>query len=200
MLGKNLVGEHPAGVGTFTTLASVFLFSFIGLIGLIGLTGCGPRPSYSDIQVDKNGGLANQPAASPEGVGVPRQSPGLPQTGAGIPPPAFLDDRTGQIKDLPLYPRSKLINSQYGPVNGYNTMMLRAETGDPFEKVTGYYDQILKSNGWRIDNNNRGEGSFSWELLKGASDHGGVQVTQDPRNKHVYVMVVRYIALQPASK
>jgi hypothetical protein len=177
--------------------------SLAGLIAFTGLTGCGPKPSYSGIQVEKNGGMANQKVARGTGEGsvaVPGQSPALPQPEVGFSPPPFLDGKTGRIKDLPIYPGAKLINSQYGPVNGYNTVMLRAQTNAPFDKVTGFYDQILKTNGWSVDNSNRGEGVSAWELIKGDTDRGGVQVSEDPRNKKVYVMVVRYNMSQPAAK
>src|SRR5260370_42166855 len=82
------------------------------------LPGCRHTPSYSDIKVDKGGGVANTNEARPESersiesgaplAAIPDSSP-LPDLSAspGSIPPAYFDAKTGQIRNLPLYPGSK---------------------------------------------------------------------------------------------
>src|SRR5215470_15107607 len=107
----------------------------LAVITLVLQPGCRHTPSYDDIKVDKSGSLANanatypqlkpsidqekptlptpdsSPAAAPDSAptAVPEYTPS-PDTSSGASSalPSYVDQKTGQIKNLPLYPHAKL--------------------------------------------------------------------------------------------
>jgi len=151
---------------------------------------CRHSPSYSDIKVDKDGSLANSNAARPQpepSVEAANPLVPLPGSSAGVDPsaspsgtaPSFLDTKTGQIKNLPLYPGAKVRGLQFGPMNGTTQATLQALTRAPFEKVTAFYDQVIRENGWIIDDSSREPNSYTWQLRRGQSDRAAIRVDKD---------------------
>jgi hypothetical protein len=91
-----------------------------------------------------------------------------------------VDQKTGQIKNLPLYPHARLRGLRYGPINGTSQVSVRAITRAPFEKVTAFYDQVVKENGWTIEDNGRDANSCTWQLSRGADNRAAIRVDKDP--------------------
>src|SRR6185503_1636567 len=114
------------------------------LILIISFSGaaCGPRkPAYSDINPDQSAkndnrnssGQATEPGSSEAQLPGSQTPPSAPQT-AAFKIPEFLNQATGEIKDLPSYPQAVRQNIQYGPVQDQDrmkdTMALLLVTGD----------------------------------------------------------------------
>jgi hypothetical protein len=126
-----------------------------------------PDPSLAplpDSSVVPNPGSSDSSQASP--------APG--------PTPSYFDPKTGQIRNLPLFPGAKVRKIQYGPINGTPQVTLQAMTRAPFEKVTAYYDKVVKDNGWAIDDSGPGENSYSWQLSRGQTDRAAIRVDKEP--------------------
>jgi len=168
---------------------------------ILGLAGCGHKPSYSEIEPDNSGKAANQNSSPSNGADKPADPAGaaarLAETAPEpenqqkpILPPPFYDSATGQIKDLPSYPGARRTNIQYGPVNGFDTMLLRMRSKDPFEKVVAFYDQAVKKNGWTIVDNSRDPNKYQWTLLK-ESGQGMIVIAKEEQRPLVYVTLDR---------
>jgi len=166
------------------------------------LPGCRSSPSYSDIKVDKSGALVNSntarpetqppiesqpqnetqplidPASSPGSLPDPLATPEASATPTSA-PPSFVDPKTGQIKSLPLFPGAKVRGLRYGPINGLNQVTLQAVTRAPMDKVTAFYDQVVKQNGWTVDDNSRGADTYTWMLSKGQNDRAAIRIDRD---------------------
>jgi hypothetical protein len=179
----------------------------LSLFGL--LPACRHTPSYNDIKLEKDGSLANANASrsdsgsangesNPQGatpaspleaapnaplVPVPDSSPAPGASAAAGPTPAYFDPKTGQIKNLPLYPGAKVRRVQYGPINGTPQVSLAALSTAPFEKVTAFYDKVVKDNGWTVDDSGRGENSYSWQLSRGQTDRAAIRVDKEPMGR-----------------
>ena len=179
------------------------------LVGLLfcGLfTSCSHSPSYSDTKANKGANPAdsnaarseagpsieqvNPPAPSPSpppafpdssSTLIPGSSPRLegPASPSPTGTPAYLDPKTGRIKDLPLYPHAKVMGLQYGPIGGVSQVTLQAMIREPFEKVTAFYDKAVKDNGWTIDDNSRGVNSYTWQLSRGATDRAAIRIDKN---------------------
>lgn len=154
----------------------------------VSMSACGKKASYSDIKVDSNGSLAGQP--TPAQRTMPSVAPG--EQGNGVKTPDFYDTSTGQIKDIPMFPGAKRDNFQFGPVSGYQTVMIRAKTRAPFDTITKFYDEELKKHGWSITENNRSKENFSWTLSRGDSTTANVVVSNDTLNNQIYILINRY--------
>jgi hypothetical protein len=172
------------------------------------VAGCGHKPSYSEIDSNQSGKAANQSSPAPGGPEKPTALPGepahLPETAPAsapgeqkpVPLPAFFDSATGQIKDLPGYPRARRTNIQFGPLNGYDTMLITLTTRDPFDKVVAFYDQAVKSNGWTIVENSRDPNKYQWTLLK-ESGQGMIVIAKEEQRPLVYVTLDRVKSSSP---
>src|SRR5262249_40420007 len=93
--------------------------------------------------------------------------------------PNFLDPRTAQIRNLPLYPGARAMSVQYGPIGGITQITLQASTRAAFEDVTAFYDKVVKDNGWTIDDNSRDTNSYTWQLTRGRTEHGAIRVDRE---------------------
>ena len=174
------------------------------------LPACRHTPSYNDIKVEKDGTVANSnsgPTGGPAGAGastgpgnslapmpassaeqepnssllpVPdsSQSSGDPAVAAAT--PSYFDQKTGQIRNLPLFPGAKVRKVQYGPINGTPQVTLAALSTAPFDKITAFYDKVVKDNGWTIDDSGRGENSWTWQLSRGQTDRAAIRVDKEP--------------------
>jgi hypothetical protein len=179
-----------------------FVCSFLLLIVIAVITGCGrSKPAYSDINTNQAGRSENQnggqQAAAPAdaGGGQGKPSDAQPQPAPPQPDkfriPAFMDQATGEIKDLPNYPRAVRRNIQYGPNQGLDTMSLLLETGDGMDKIAEFYEKAIKSNGWTVSDKVRDPEISQWTLKKGKDDEAKIEVKKDPRSKSMYIAVAR---------
>jgi hypothetical protein len=182
----------------------------LGCMALAATLSCGHKPSYSDIKVDQSGRplaeASNSPATSvgaddlARALASPSANGGTaPAPATGKPLPKFFDQKTGQIKDLPLIPRSKLVSLQYGPSGAYETMSMQVKTTEPFDKVTAFYDAAIKSAGWRITTNDRNPDTFSWRLVKGADDGATLQIAKGSQPAVIFITMIRLTRLEESN-
>lgn len=169
------------------------IFVFVILCSLFAF-GCNfGKPAYSDVQVDSKtrgegqsaNANANQPAtpavdpiaqAEAEAAAASGQ-PANPQDKKDIPAPSFLNG--ADIKDLPKYKRSQVMNAQVGPINGINSALFLLSTPDSVEKVSTFYDSAIKSNGWSVASNLKDPESVEYTLTKGTRDEAMVRIKRD---------------------
>lgn len=171
------------------------------------LTGCARKPAYSDI--DANRGTVkesqNQPNASqatsaspssePSATAPATSSPASTASTTTTPPPpkrpSFLDETTGGVKDLPSYPGAQRVNVQFGPVEGVNTMALGLRTKDSMDKITAFYEQVIKANKWTIVDKLKDPELSEWNLKKGEENSAKVQVKKDLASGTMNIVIVR---------
>jgi hypothetical protein len=182
---------------------------FLALIILCSLLafGCNfGKPAYNDIQVDNKtrgeaGSSANanqtanqavDPIANAEreaGLTGAQQNP--PQENKERPAPNFLVPGKAEIKDIPKYQRSQLVNVQYGPVNGVSSAMLLYQSQDTVDKIGAFYESSFKSNGWNIVTNIKDPDNFEYTLQKGKSDEALIRIKKDPQTGTTVIMLSR---------
>ncbi|HEY6334223.1 MAG TPA: hypothetical protein VI756_33220 [Blastocatellia bacterium] len=165
---------------------------------------CTHKPSYADIKINQSGGLATENNNAVAGALTAANA----ASGAGgqsgsvnahpEPIPSFFDQKTGQIKDLPLIPHSKITALQYGPYGTYTSMSMQAKTAVPFDKVTEFYDEAVKSGGWKVISNDRDGDAFIWRLAKG-NEGATVQVSKSFEPNITYVGLNRMTPRPDAS-
>ena len=176
--------------------------AFLVFVMSIGATACGPRrPAYSDIP--SNQAAANQNKNSNEQPSVLADAPGSEGQPAGgqaqtqpaqpekFRMPPFLDQVTGQIKDLPSYPLANRVNMQYGPVQGQDTMSLLLETGDTMNKIVAFYNKAIKSNGWTVSDKLNDPELSTWNLKKGNDNEARIEVRKNPQANSMYIAIAR---------
>jgi hypothetical protein len=183
---------------------------FILGLAILLAGGCGHKPSYSQIDTDQSGRASNQNAPASSSAEKPVQLPdpsatpletapqAAPNQAAGVPPPSFFDSKSGQIKDLPSYPRARRVRLGFGPMSGFETMILQLTTRDPIDKVVAFYDQAIKSNGWSVVENSHETNNYQWTLLK-ESGQGVIQIAMQTQSRPlVYVSLQRAKSLEPS--
>ena len=176
--------------------------TLIGLLLTLAViySGCRNKPAYNDIDANRTSRTQNQngetqPAIAPSGQGEPvtvaptPPSPPPPQR-PGFKSPSFLDQATGEIKDLPYYPRAVRVNAQIGPMQGVNMASFVFQTRDPMDKVTAFYEQAIKKNHWTVIEKKIDPELSEWNLQKG-EDGAKVQVKKDPQTGALNIMLVR---------
>jgi hypothetical protein len=175
--------------------------SFLIFVTSIGLIACGPRkPAYDSI--NSNQAAATENKNSSEQPSPPPAAPGSEgqQAGGQTPPslqpekfrmPPFLDQATGQIKDLPSYPLADRVNIQYGPLQGQDTATLTLVTGDAMDNIVAFYEKTIKSNGWTVSDKLHDQDVSNWTLKKGKGSEGKVEVRKDPQSKKMYIVIAR---------
>lgn len=166
------------------------------------VVGCARKPAYSNINVNgsRGGGQAQAsaesantaaPAADPaaessaEKPDQPPAAPPPPQESArptAIKMPVFFDAQTGEVKDLPSYPKSQRISIQYGPVGTESDVasLVLAAPGS-MDEIAAFYDKAIKSNGWTVTVRNRDPEFSEWKVKKGDRDEGRVMVKKDAK-------------------
>jgi hypothetical protein len=183
------------------------------MISSLSVFGCNfGKPAYSDVQVDsKTKGekpKAEQGAAqSPETAASPTEDPiAKAERDAGItntpqqtpppdkkdmPPPSFLVGGQSDIKDLPKYKKSTMINAQVGPINGVSTAMFIFESRDTVEVIGEFYEKAFKSNGWELVTKIKDPDNFEYTLRKGAQDEALVRIKKDPQVGTSFILLSR---------
>jgi len=161
------------------------------------LSGCARKPAYSEMEPNKaatnqnqnrNQASETQPTAPPPAAETPPTAPPPPPTPTKS--PSFLDPK-GEIKDLPNYPRSYRVSAQIGPLQGMNTMSMALKTSDGMDKIVAFYEQIIKTNKWTVTDKIRDPELSEWNLKKGETDSGRVQVKKDQRTSEFNIIIVR---------
>lgn len=179
------------------------------VIVVMTLTACKQKPAYSDMQLGPGGSNNQNTASQPDsslnanaGEAETAQGDSNSQTQANAPSevkwPSFIEQSTGKIKDLPAYPNAFITNAQYGPQKGLDTALVALQTRDAFEKVTAFYDNAIKSNGWTLVSENRDSEYYKVEFIKGQNNRGAVQIQKDSRTGTVSIGLTRL--QQPANK
>jgi hypothetical protein len=106
--------------------------------------------------------------------------------------PAFLDMQTGEVKDLPSYPKSQRETIQYGPLPDEAEMAsLVLSASGSMDSIAAFYDKSIKSNGWEVTVRNRDPEFSEWKVKKGDRDEGQVTVKRDPVKGGLVIQIVR---------
>jgi hypothetical protein len=174
---------------------------------IAGLSGCARKPAYSEM--DPNGQSRNQnlnrnseaqssPSTLPS-AGTEAAQP-APATLAPFKSPTFLDQATGGITDLPTYPNARRLNVQLGPVQGFNTMSLAYSSADPMDKISAFYDRVIKEKKWTVTGKTIDPELSEWNLKKGEDDSAKVQVKKDEQTRGFVIVMVRTEKLDAPSK
>jgi hypothetical protein len=188
-----------------------FIFAMIILTSLT-VSGCNfGKPAYSDVQLDNkskaepakgesgNGQNANASAAQGEDIiakaereaGINGAQATPPQQNKERQLPAFFVPGVAEIKDLPRYKNSQIVNVQYGPINGIESANIMFESGDSVEKIGRFYETAFKSNGWTVVTNIKEPENQEYTLVKGKSDEALVRIKKDPQRGTTAVMLSR---------
>jgi hypothetical protein len=172
------------------------LLPLLLIVLILVVVACRREPAYKDLPAggsnNANTQAGAQPGASGESAAAPAETPQTETPPVVVQPPAvanantahrtanrypsFLDPISGQIRDLPSYPRSTRANFQYGPMSGVDTALIVLQTSEPMEKLTAFYDKAVKSHGWTIVSNTRDPEHYRWELKKGPRDEAVVEI------------------------
>ncbi|HXG65711.1 MAG TPA: hypothetical protein VNO70_11440 [Blastocatellia bacterium] len=170
---------------------------------VVGFGGCKRKPAYSDIQTGQTQSNVNQnsnsqPVTPPDPATA---SPAQAAQPAGAPPqqpaaqpfkmPAFVDQQTGNIKDLPAYPDAQRTNVSMGPMQGVDAALLVFRSGGPVEKVAAFYEKAVKNNGWTVVDSYKDEEQARWELKKGDKDEALIRIQKDANTGAVDIMLSR---------
>ncbi|MEK6303051.1 MAG: hypothetical protein AABO41_20250 [Acidobacteriota bacterium] len=171
--------------------------------------GCRRKPAYSNINVnasrpdaqaqttaeqpkDDGSGTVNPGGApQPEGAAAAQPQPG-PTRPPAIKLPAFFDAQTGEVKDLPSYPKSQRLSIQYGPA-GPDTEMASLVLGasGTMDSIVTFYDKAVKAGRWIVKVRNSDSEYSEWQLKKGDKDEGRVIVKRDPAQGALTIQIVR---------
>jgi hypothetical protein len=183
-------------------LVSVWLAAAV----IAGLAGCARKPAYSEIDANRTANAQNnnepnaQETASTPNSGPPASSaPASPPT-TPFKSPTFMDQASGEIKDLPSYPRAYRVSAQVGPVQGVNSMSLALKTSDSMDKITAFYEKVFKENKWLVTDRINDPELSEWNLKKGESNSARVQVKKDPRQASMNIIIVRTEKMEEPSR
>ena len=169
----------------------------IGLLLVVTVipAACRHKPAYSDIDANRtpktqneNQSSATPSAASEPATAVPSQP--APPSAPAFKTPSFINQNTGEIKDLPSYPNAVRTQAQIGPMQDANMASFVFMSRDPMDKITAFYERVIKSNGWQIIDKVIDPEHSEWNLRKG--DEGAkVQAKKDPQSGMISIMLVR---------
>lgn len=174
-------------------------------VGMLLVSVACRKPAYSEIDTNRSRASQNQNAAGQAGA-AQITADQTPEAGAAQPPPqafkrpTFLDAVTGDIKDLPAYPGANKISVQFGPMQGSNFASFVLQTGDPMDKITAYYERIIKSNNWTVTDKTIDPELSEWALKKGENDSASVKVKKDPQSGRMNIVIVRGEKLPDTAK
>jgi hypothetical protein len=186
---------------------------------IAAFAGCAHKPAYSEMdgsrdprnqnqnqnqntegQSNPSTPAATEPAAAPEAaqpVPAPEASQPSPEA---FKTPSFLDPGTGGIKDLPAYPNGSRVSVQVGPLQGLNTMSLGFTTRDPMDKITAFFERVIKDNKWTVEDRIVDPEFSEWTLKKSGDNNAKVQVKKDQLTGSLGIVIVRSEKLEGPSK
>jgi hypothetical protein len=191
---------------------AIYLFLSLVTIVIAASAGCSHKPAYSDLNTNKSSRDQNQdnnksveggqtsapaPAAEPQPpteVAQPETAP----TAAPFKNPSFLDE--GQIKDLPSYPNAYNASVRVGPIQGVNTMSISLISKDPMDKISAFFERVIKDNKWTVSNKTIDPEFSEWSLAKGPDNSAKVQVKKDEKTGAMNIVIVRGETMDPAAK
>ena len=184
----------------------------LAVVVIAALAGCSHKPAYSEMDANRASRNQNQrqnqnsegqaTASTPPAVEPPAPTPAAP----GPPPapavkrPSFMDQAKGDIRDLPSYPRAYRVNIQIGPIQGVNTMLVTLKTTDPMDKITAFYERVIKDNKWTVIDKIIDPEFSEWSLKKGEDSSAKVQVKKDQQTRAMNIMIVRGEKLEEPGK
>jgi hypothetical protein len=163
------------------------------------LAGCAHKPAYSEMDANRTSRNQNQnqnqnsegqatestpPAVEPPAAAQPAPAP-------AIKGPSFVDQAKGDIRDLPSYPHAYRVNVQIGPMQGVNMMLLALKTTDPMDKITAFYERVIKDNKWTVINKVIDPEFSEWTLKKGEDNSAKVQVKKDQQTSAMNIVILR---------
>lgn len=181
----------------------------LAVLVIAALAGCAHKPAYSEMDANRASGTRNQnqnqngeghsTASTPPAVEPPAAALGPPPAPA-VKRPSFMDQAKGDIRDLPSYPRAYRVNMQIGPIQGVNTMLLTLKTTDPMDKITAFYERVIKDNKWTVIDKIIDPEFSEWSLKKGEDSSAKVQVKKDQQTRAMNIMIVRGEKLEEPDK
>lgn len=170
----------------------------------IGFISCRNKPAYNDIDTSRGGSGSNRngnesktgstasvadqtnTSAQPTEAQAQQPAPAQPQQ---FKPPKFMVN--GEAKDLPNYPQAITRSVQLGPIQGVDTLSLVLETRDSMDKITAFYEKVVKNNAWTVDSKTLDPELAEWNLRKAFDNEAKVQVKKDPRTNAMIIVIVR---------
>ena len=176
--------------------------------------GCAHKPAYSDLNTNKSsrdqdqnknqsveGGQTSAPAPAaeqqpPADVAQPATAPAA----APFKNPSFLDEAKGEIKDLPSYPNAYRASVRVGPIQGVNTMSLSLTSKDAMDKISAFFERVIKDNKWTVSNKIIDPELSEWSLAKGPDNSAKVQVKKDQKTGAMHIVIVRGEKMDVAAK
>ena len=171
---------------------------------------CERKPAYSEIQTkdsqrnasaeQRASSSAEQPATPAAGdtPANPEQPPETPAKAVEVRIPAFIDERTGEFRDLPSFPKAYRTNAQIGPIGGVESGLFLLSTTEPFQSIGEFYDRAIKKNGWIIVSQVRDPEHLRWELSKGKTSEALVEVKGEVDSNRKTIVLSR--AERPVAK
>ena len=177
----------------------------LAVVVIAALAACSHKPAYSEMDANRTARNQNhnqnqnqnsegqstastppavEPPAAPEPAHVPPPAP-------AVKPPSFMDQRTGGIKDLPSYPPAYRVNIRIGPLQGVNTISLALKTTDPMDKITAFYERVIRDNKWTVIDKIIDPEFSEWSLKKGEDNSAKVQVKKDQQTSAMTIVMVR---------
>lgn len=199
---------------------AIFLLSFVGW-----MTACGPhKPAYENVKVETQseqaaaktaqeeqqnqgqgttGKVEDNPAAKVAQEVQQSQQAQQSQQDAARPKfqmPAFFDAGSGQIKDLPTYPKAKHATVQISNANDTPTVILIYQLSGKAEEAAAFYDKQIKANGWTIVTNSKTPDYYDWQLKKGERDQAAVNIRRDAQQPAYLILSVNRNQLPETAK
>jgi len=183
----------------------------LAVLVIAALAACSHKPSYSEMDANRtarnqnqnqNQNSESQPTAATPSVEPPAatQPAPAPPPAPAVKRPSFMDQAKGDIKDLPSYPRAYRVNIQVGPIQGVNTMLLTLKTTDPMDKITAFYERVIKENKWTVVDKIIDPEFSEWSLKKGEDSSAKVEVRKDQQTRAMNIMIVRGEKLEEPGK
>jgi hypothetical protein len=178
-------------------------------------TGCSHKPAYSELDANRGSVNRNQspsnasqattpsPSSQPSSTEPAAPSPessAAPPTTAPPKRPSFFDEAKGSVRDLPDYPGAQRVSVQIGPLQGINTMSLGLRTKDSMDKITAFYEQVIKANKWTVVDKLIDPELSEWSLKKGEDNSAKVQVKKDLKTSTMTIVIVRGEKLEESAK
>lgn len=192
-----------------TKVARVLCLSL--MTAVIGASAaCAHKPAYSDMDTSKSSRNQNQnnnqstdgqaSAPTPAAEQPPADAAQPEQATAAAKRPSFFNEGKGEIRDLPSYPNAYRVSIRVGPVQGVNTMSLGLTTTDPMDKITAFYERVIRDNKWTVSDKIIDPELAEWILAKGVDNSAKVQVKKDQRTGAMAIVIVRGEKLDAANK
>ena len=101
---------------------------------------------------------------------------------------------------MPAYPNAHRISVQLGPMEGVNTMSLGFATTDPMDKITAFFERVIKDNKWTVIDKIIDPEFSEWTLKKGEDNSAKVQVKKNQQTNALNIVMVRGEKLEGLSK